>query len=122
MDERKDSGMAVQGEAEDMGGPDITDDGIYAIKLKTPVFFEGKSHSTIDMSGMEEITAADMIAVSRKLTASGNVDFLQENSMEYAIELAARATGRPLEFFYGLKPADAIKVKRCVTGFLYAQG
>ncbi len=74
------------------------------------------------MSGMEDITAADMIAVSRKLSSRGNIDFLQENSMEYAVEIAARATGRPLEFFYGLKPADAIKVKRCVTGFLYAQG
>ena len=39
--------------------------------------------------------------------------------MEYALNLAARAAGLPVEFFEQLKMSHAMKVKRCVAAFLY---
>lgn len=93
----------------------------YVIKLGTPITFEGKEYKEIDLSCLENIRAADMIAVNRKLAKEGNVDFLQENSLEFALNLAARASSLPIEFFEQLKPHLAIRVKRCVSSFLFGQ-
>ncbi len=95
---------------------------LYVIELKTPVTYEGKQYKEIDLSGLENIRAVDMIEVNRKLAREGNVDFLQENSMEYAFNIANRASGIPIEFFEQLRPGAAMQVKRCVVSFLFSQG
>lgn len=93
----------------------------YVIELKTPVVFEGEEYKEVDLTGLENIRALDMIEVNRKLAREGNVDFLQENSMEYAFNIANRASGIPIQFFEQLKPGVAMQVKRCVTSFLFSQ-
>ena len=93
----------------------------YVIELKTPVTFEGKQYDEVDLTGLEDIRAVDMIEVNRKLAREGNVDFLQENSIEYAFNIANRASGLPIEFFEQLKPGVAMQVKRCVVCFLFSQ-
>lgn len=97
-------------------------DGMMIITLKKPIIFEKKEYKKIDLTEMENLKAADMIAVSRILNRKGNVDFLQEMTLEYAINLAARGTGLPIEFFEQLPPWAAMQVKNRVTGFLYRQG
>lgn len=81
--------------------------------------FEGKNYTKIDLRGLDDLTAADMIAANRVLSRNGNVDFLQEMTLEYACVLASKGSDLPVEFFKGLPPKDAIKVKNRVTGFLY---
>ena len=100
---------------------DDIEDGMYRVTLKKPYVFEGKSYSAIDLSGLENIRAADMIAVNRLLNRKGNVDFLQEMTLEYALNIAAKATGKPIEFFEQLPPYAAMQIKNRVTGFLYRQ-
>lgn len=100
---------------------DDIEDGMYRVTLKKPYVFEGKSYSVIDLSGLENIRAADMIAVNRLLNRKGNVDFLQEMTLEYALNIAAKATGKPIEFFEQLPPYAAMQIKNRVTGFLYRQ-
>lgn len=100
---------------------DDIEDGMYRVTLKKPYVFEGKSYSAIDLSGLENIRAADMIAVNRLLNRKGNVDFLQEMTLEYALNIAAKATGKPIEFFELLPPYAAMQIKNRVTGFLYRQ-
>ena len=100
---------------------DDIEDGMYRVSLKKPYMFEGKSYNVIDLSGLQDIKAADMIAVNRLLNRKGNVDFLQEMTLEYALNLAARATGMPIEFFENLPPYVAMQVKSRVTCFLYGQ-
>ena len=97
------------------------EDGMYRVTLKKPYVFEGKSYSAIDLSGLQDIRAADMIAVNRLLNRKGNVDFLQEMTLEYALNIAAKATGKPIEFFEQLPPYVAMQIKNRVTGFLYRQ-
>ena len=101
-------------EVKDMKNP-------YLIQFKTPMTFEGKQYDEIDLKCLENIRAVDMIAVNRKLASEGNVDFLQENSLEYAFNLASRACDLPIEFFEQLSPGRAMRVKRCVSSFLYSQ-
>lgn len=41
--------------------------------------------------------------------------------MEYAVVIAASATGIPVEFYNNLSPRDAIKLKTKVTGFFFGE-
>lgn len=93
---------------------------LYIIKLKNPVKFEGKTYDRIDLSGLEDIRAADMIAINRRLSGMGN-DTFQENTLEYALYLAAEAASLPVEFFMQLKGNVAMRVKSCVMLFLFRQ-
>ena len=61
---------------------DDIEDGMYRVSLKKPYMFEGKSYNVIDLSGLQDTKAADMIAVNRLLNRKGNVDFLQEMTLE----------------------------------------
>lgn len=81
--------------------------------------FEGETYKQIDLRGLENLTAADMIAANRLLSRNGNVDFLQEMTLEYACVLASKGSDQPVEFYKGLPPKDAMKLKSRVTGFLY---
>lgn len=83
--------------------------------------FEGETISKIDMSGMEGITANDLIKANKVLQASGVVSVMPETNLEYAMIIAASATGRPVEFFKGLTPRDAMKIKNKVTSFFFGE-
>lgn len=90
------------------------------LKLKKPYKFEGKEYTEIDLSGLGDLSAADMIAVNKYMdrTATG-VQVMPEVSLEYACVLASKAAKMPVEFFTGLPPKQAIKVKNRVMGFLF---
>lgn len=83
--------------------------------------FEGETISKIDMSGMEGITANDLIKANKVLQASGVVSVMPETNLEYAMIIAANSTGRPVEFFKGLAPRDAMKIKNKVTSFFFGE-
>lgn len=99
---------------------DDEDDASLVITLKKPYKFEGREYTEIDLSGMEDLTAADMIAVNKYMdrTAAG-IQVMPEVSLEYACVLASKATKQPVEFFTGLPPKQAVKVKNRVMGFLF---
>ena len=112
MDVMEGSTEVVKGEAEKF----------LVIALKTPVRFEGKNYDRIDLTRLQDITAADMIAVNRRMSRSGNVDITPELTLEYALNIANVVTGLPLEFFDQLPPYAAMAIKGRVTNFLYRQG
>ena len=84
-----------------------------------PYTFEGETYDKIDLSGLDNLTAADMIAANKILDRTGSFTFLPEMSLEYACIIAAKATKLPVEFFKGLHPKEAVKVKNRVTAFFY---
>ena len=92
------------------------------LKLSKTYQFEGNNISEIDLSRLEDMTAADMIAAQKILTANGSVSIMPENSLEYALILAARATDQPVEFYQSLTMRDAMKVKNRVSGFIFGGG
>ena len=83
--------------------------------------FEGETISKIDMSGMEGITANDLIKANKVLQASGVVSVMPETNLEYAMIIAASATVRTVDFFKGLAPRDAMKIKNKVTSFFFGE-
>lgn len=94
---------------------------LYVIPLKNPVTFEGKTYDCIDLTGLENLCAMDMIKVNRRLARMGNSEAIQENSLEYALNIAAEASFLPIEFFEQLKCSIAMRVRTCVTLFLFRQ-
>ncbi len=91
------------------------------IPLKKPINFEGKSHDKIDLNGLHEIKASDMMAVNRRLSRNGNSETNQEFTLEYALNIAQIATRLPIEFFDQLPPYAALAIKGRVMGFLFTQ-
>lgn len=90
------------------------------IKFKKPYYFEGREYTEIDLSGMEDLTGKDMIAVNKYMQrTSVGIDVMPEVSLEYACVLAGKAAKLPIEFFTNLPPKAAMKVKNRVMGFLF---
>lgn len=89
------------------------------IKFAKPYVFEDVTYDGVDLSGIEDLSARDMITVQRKLDRTGAVSALPEMSMEYALTFAAMGAKLPVEFFEGLPPREAMKVKNRVTLFFY---
>ena len=91
------------------------------IKLSRTYDFEGEKIKEIDMSGLEEITANDMIKANKVLNNNGTVTVLPETNLEYTLIIAASASGLPIEFFKTLVPKDAMKVKNRVTSLCFGE-
>lgn len=91
------------------------------MKLSKVYDFEGTKVSEIDFSGLENLTANDMIKANKVLNNSGNVTVLPETNLEYTLVIAASATDYPIEFYKQLAPRDAIKVKNKVISFFFGE-
>ena len=93
----------------------------YILRLSKPYFFEDETYTEIDLSGLEKITAADMIAANKVMSRGGTVEAVPEMSLQYACIIAARVTNMPIEFFTGLKAKEAIRLKNIVSGFMFGE-
>ena len=93
----------------------------YLIKFRKPFIFEDETYMEIDLSGLEDLSAKDMIQAQRTMERSGSINVLPEMSLEYACIFASKATKIPVEFFQALPPKEAIKVKNKVTNFFYGE-
>ena len=93
----------------------------YLIKFRKPFIFEDETYKEIDLSGLEDLSAKDMIQAQRTMERSGSINVLPEMSLEYACIFASKATKIPVEFFQALPPKEAIKVKDKVTNFFYGE-
>ena len=93
----------------------------YLIKFRKPFIFEDETYKEIDLSGLEDLSARDMIQAQRTMERSGSINVLPEMSLEYACIFASKATKMPVEFFQALRPKEAIKVKNKVTNFFYGE-
>jgi len=91
----------------------------FVIQFKRPYRFEGKEYTEVDLSGLEDMTAADLTAVETQYGKRHPGSAMPELKTEYALMMAARAAKQPIEFFYGLPMREALKVKNGITGFLF---
>lgn len=93
----------------------------FLIKLTRSYDFEGEQIKEVDLSGLDNLSANDMIKANKVLQNSGTISAIPETSLEYTMIIASSATGLPIEFFKGLKPRDAIKIKTKVTNFFFGE-
>lgn len=98
---------------------DTEDQEDLVLRFQKPYSFEGETFTEVDLSGLEDLSAADLCKVGKMVKKIDGVDPIAEMSLPYAIFMAARVTGKPLEFFQQLPAREAIKLKNLVAGFLY---
>ena len=91
------------------------------VKFKKPFVWEDETYEGVDLSGMEDLSARDMIQAQRIMEKSGSINILPEMSLEYACIFASKATKMPVEFFQALPPKEAVKIKNRVTNFFYGE-
>jgi len=91
------------------------------LKLSKTYNFEGEEVDTVDLSGLDNVSANQMIQAQKMITRSGNTTALLETNIEYLLILASFASGRPIEFFKQLNAKDVVKVKNRVTGFFFTE-
>ena len=93
----------------------------YTINFYKPYLYEGESYDSVDLSGLKDVKAADMIEAQKVLSRSGELTSTPELSLSYACFIAQRVTGKPIEFFYNLPAKEAVKLKNLVSGFFYSR-
>lgn len=125
MEEKKKEQMEDQENIPAMGvGENSTEGGedSLVIKFGKPYQFDRKEYTEIDLSGMENLTGDDMVAINRHMARSlSGSAAVPEMCVEYACYFAGRAAKLPVEFFMGLPAREVLKVKNRVVGFLFGQ-
>jgi hypothetical protein len=91
----------------------------YLVKFGKTYKFENQEYNEIDLVGIESLTGEDLESADREFIKSGQVATVNEMSIGYANIIAARVTGKPIEFFKHLPAPESIKVKNMVSGFFY---
>ena len=91
------------------------------VKFKRPYRFDGKLYTEIDLSGLEDLSAADMCAAEKFLNRNGMISPLPEMTAEYICYIAGVVAEQPVEFFKGLPPKNFIQVKNKITSFFYGE-
>lgn len=91
------------------------------LKFRRPYQFEGQEYTELDLSGLEDVTAGTLENIGKILAkkSPGLNPATIEMEMGYCELLAARVTGKPLEFFQRIPGRDAIALKSKIVGFLY---
>lgn len=91
----------------------------YVVKFNKPYKFEGQEYTEVDLSGLDTLTTKDLADADRQFITSGQVATVNEMSVGYACIIAAKLTGKPVEFFENLPANEGISVKNVVTSFFY---
>lgn len=94
------------------------------ITLKRPHTWEQKEYTEIDLSGLDRLTIQDAIDAQRVLFGQQEVaaSLLCETTTSFAMEIAARASGMPIEFFKMLPIYAGRQVKRAVQEYIRGGG
>lgn len=92
----------------------------FTVELGKPYTFEGKEYNKIDLSGLERLTIQAAIDAQRDMFAQGEAagSLMCETTSAFAMALAAKASGLPIEFFKKLPIGAGRKVKRLVQGYV----
>lgn len=88
------------------------------VKFGREYDFEGKKIAEVDLSGLENLTAADMIEADRYMLSQKAIAMIDELALPYVFFMAAKVSELPVEFFKQLKLKDAMKVKSAFGNFL----
>ena len=96
----------------------------HVIVLKKPHTWERKEFTEIDLGGLDKLTIRDAIDAQRDLFGQQEVasSLLCETTTAFAMEIAAKASGLPIEFFKMLPINVGRQVKRAVQEHMRKTG
>lgn len=101
------------------GKVEVVPDEEVTLELTRTYEFEGEKISSLDFSGLKDLTAETMIRAGNIMAQAGTAAVVPENNIHFALIVASDATGLPIEFFKNLNLRDAMQVKTRVTRVFY---
>jgi len=89
-------------------------------ELSQPFKYNGKEVKGIDLSGLLDLTAHDMVEIDAEMQRRGFVGHRLEMTRQYAMLLAAKINHMPFDFCDRMSARDSIRLKDAITVFLFA--
>lgn len=106
MSEEKTAAQAAADETAEAKSP-------FVVAFKKPYTFEKNEYTEVDLSRLEDLKIKDLADVQKKLMKNGDVasSLIMETTAAFTCEMAARASGKPIEFFKRMpvKTFDAVQ-------------
>ena len=90
----------------------------HVVKFSQPYVLGGRSYAEIDLSSLENMTAADMIAAEAYMIREGLFTTEKEDALEYIFFIASRFSGLSMQFFTQFKPMDAARLRATVKEYM----
>ena len=85
--------------------------------FKKPFTYEGKTYTEVDLTGVENMTGAQLCSAQRMYSKTGSVAMTAVLDPNYSCIVAHMVTKRPIEFFKALPAKELDKIKRAISGF-----
>lgn len=115
MNDNDDLKTAVEQDVTDNGAEELD----MCVKFSKPYYFEDEVFEGLDLSGLSNLKASDLNDIEKKYYKTGVASFTPENTTTYAMIVAQKVTGLPVEFFQQLPIKYMYKVKNRVVNFFY---
>ena len=90
------------------------------VVFKNPFTYEGETYKQVDLTGVENMTGAQLCAAQRMYAKTGSVAMSPELDPNYSCIVAHMVTKLPVEFFKALPAKELGKIKRAISGFFYS--
>ena len=84
--------------------PDTEDQEDLVLRFKKPYSFEGETYTEVDLSGLEDLSAADLCKVGKMVKKIDGVDPIAEMSLPYAILWRPGSPASPWSFSSSCPP------------------
>lgn len=86
------------------------------VQWKRPYTFEGHSYTEVDLIGLDTLTIQDAIETQKQLFGRNELagSMLSETTMSFACAIAARVSGKPIEFFQMMPCTVSRQVQRAI--------
>lgn len=89
-------------------------------KLNQPFKYDGEEIAELDLSGLLELNARDLVDIDKEMARRGFAGARIENTRQYAMLVAARCVRKPWDFCDRMSARDSIRLKEYVVVFFYA--
>lgn len=92
------------------------------LKLSDPYKFDGIEVTELNMEGITELTAGDMCQLDREMIKRGYSGTRMDATRQYAMLVAAKVNGKPMEYCDRMGARDGIRLRDFVATFFYTRG
>ncbi len=125
MEEKKVVDNAEYGAVENTAPETATNDnenidGIMKLKLGTPFKYDGEDITEINLAGLLDLSAHDLVEIDREMAKRGFAGARNEMTRQYAMLVAAKINHKPFDFCDRMNARDSIRLKEYVVTFFYA--
>ncbi|MFA9464043.1 MAG: phage tail assembly protein [Velocimicrobium sp.] len=91
----------------------------WVLPLSKPFIFEGNTYKELDLSGLEDLSADDLINAEKIYQRMGGTSVSPETTVLYGVIITAMVAQLPNEFFIKFPAKDANRIKNMVYRFFY---